>query len=208
MIASVFLALAIFISGKVLPLRPAEAPGGPLSDESLVAACALGDHAALGLLFDRHSPAVYRFLSRLIGPGQPDLEDMVQATFLEALRGAPQFRRQAAVQTWLLGIAANLARHHVRGEVRRRAALQRLSAAPEERRPRPEDEAARRQLLERLGAELQELPHDLRTAFVLCDVEEIPGVEVARTLGVPEGTLWRRLHEARRRLRGALGGQP
>jgi DNA-directed RNA polymerase specialized sigma24 family protein len=40
--------------------------------------------------------------------------------------------------------------------------------------------------------------------FVLCDLEEIPGVEVARTLRVPEGTIWRRLHVARKRIRSAL----
>ena len=40
----------------------------------------------------------------------------------------------------------------------------------------------------------------------MCDVEEIPGVEVAEVLGVPEGTLWRRLHQARRALRAALDG--
>ena len=48
------------------------------------------------------------------------------------------------------------------------------------------------------------LPHDLRAAFVLCDLEEMPGVEAARALDVRAGTLWRRLHEARRALRAAL----
>jgi RNA polymerase sigma-70 factor (ECF subfamily) len=40
--------------------------------------------------------------------------------------------------------------------------------------------------------------------YLMCDVEEIPGVEVARTLGLREGTLWRRLHDARRALRASL----
>ena len=46
---------------------PVEAPGGPVSDRSLVSACALGDRAALGLLFDRFHEPLYRFLFRVAG---------------------------------------------------------------------------------------------------------------------------------------------
>jgi RNA polymerase sigma-70 factor (ECF subfamily) len=41
---------------------------------------------------------------------------------------------------------------------------------------------------------------------VLCDLEQVPGVEVARALGVPEGTIWRRLHVARKAVRAAVEG--
>ena len=58
--------------------------------------------------------------------------------------------------------------------------------------------------MQRLLVALDDLPHDLREAFVMCDLEEVAGVDVARALGVREGTLWRRLHEARRALRCAL----
>ena len=68
--------------------------------------------------------------------------------------------------------------------------------------------AAQGEMMERLSAALDALPHDLRVAFVLCDVEEVPGVEAARALGVRQGTMWRRLHDARKRLRDMLGGRP
>jgi len=57
-----------------------------------------------------------------------------------------------------------------------------------------------------LAAALDRLPHDLRTVYVLCDLEDLPGVEAARVLGLRDGTLWRRLHEARRALREAIEG--
>ena len=58
--------------------------------------------------------------------------------------------------------------------------------------------------MSRLRDALGELSHDLRAAYVLCDLEDVPGVEAARVLGVRAGTLWRRLHEARRALRDAI----
>jgi RNA polymerase sigma-70 factor (ECF subfamily) len=58
----------------------------------------------------------------------------------------------------------------------------------------------------RLKAAMEGLPHDLREVFVMCDLEEIRGVDAARVLDIREGTLWRRLHEARKALREALEG--
>jgi RNA polymerase sigma-70 factor (ECF subfamily) len=188
------------------PFRP-PAPGpAPISDEDLLNACAAGNSAALGQLFDRHNLAVYRFLARMLGASDADLDELVSETFIHVFRSARAFRGQAAVRTWISAIAANVGRHHVRSESRRRAFL----GALRDRLPRQTDDAnqvtERRDLLRRLGALLSALPHDLRVVYVMCDLEEIPGAEVAEALGVPDGTLWRRLHQARRALRAALDG--
>jgi RNA polymerase sigma factor (sigma-70 family) len=186
---------------RLIPLpRPAD------DDEALVGAIAQGDAAALAALFDRHQQAVFRFCSRLAG-GDAEVDDLVQRTFLEAWRGAPGFRRQSAVRTWLFGIAANLARHHARSEMRRGAFLASVREQPSDEGARPDHHAERREQWARLSRAAEELPHALRVAFALCDVEGISGVEAARALGVPEGTLWRRLHEARKKLREALAGE-
>jgi RNA polymerase sigma-70 factor (ECF subfamily) len=189
--------------------------GGPpraeaLSDTALVAACAVGDSAALGCLFDRYHPRVYRLVSRLVGSSTSEVDDLVQATFLEVWKGAARFRGESTALTWILGISANLSRRYARTESRRAAATDALAARP---LPAGADVAAaveRRQLVSRMASALSELPHALREAFVLCDVEELSGVEAARVLEVRPGTLWRRLHEARMALREALGagGRP
>jgi hypothetical protein len=70
----------------------------------------------------------------------------------------------------------------------------------------PDEVALRSQQAHRLAAALDELPHDLRVVYVLCELEDMPGVEAARALDVRPGTLWRRLHEARRALRDAIEG--
>lgn len=200
--------------GNVIPLRRAPA-GEPLpvsdppsvSDEALVAACALGEHTALGVLFDRHHRMVYGFLSRLAGTDERDLEDLVQATFLQALRSAKKFRGDAAVTTWLCGIASNVVRHHVRSEVRRKTFTTKLASVP--RRPATEPGAIveREQLVQRVRAAVDALPEKQRVVYVMCELQELPGVEVARVLDLREGTVWRLLYQARVALRAALEGR-
>jgi len=62
-----------------------------------------------------------------------------------------------------------------------------------------------KQDIERLQAALRRLPAPLKTVFVLCAVENVPCKEAAESLGIPEGTLWRRLHDARVRLARDMG---
>ena len=62
--------------------------------------------------------------------------------------------------------------------------------------------------LAKLPAALEALPTDQREAIVLVDLEGQKGCDAAAALGVPEGTLWRRLFHARKALRAALGGEP
>jgi DNA-directed RNA polymerase specialized sigma24 family protein len=158
------------MTGEIAYLRPGARVSSEASDEVLIAACALGDTTALAALFDRHHRSVYGFLARMCGAAGPDLDDLVQTTFLGVLRGADRFGGRAAVRTWILGIA-NVETQRQIGQLR---------------------------------AALPTLPHDLRVAFVMCDVEGVPGVEAARAVGVPPGTMWRRLHEARKALAAAI----
>lgn len=175
------------------------------TDEDLVAACAGGGVSELEELFERHGGRIHRILARLGFVAARDLDDMVQATFLEVQRSALRFDRRASAATWIAGIAMNLARHHARGEARRRSAMAKVaddSATPAWRWP--DEQAAHRQFLARLQSGYDELPQGLRTVFALCDLEGMRGVDAARVLGVPEGTVWRRLHQARLRLRACL----
>jgi len=193
-------------TGKLVALRRVQGSPREMSDEALIAACAVGETAALGALFDRHNRCVYRFLSRLATTNADDVDDLVQTTFLEMWRSAERYRGKGAVRSWILGIAVNVARHFVRGEVRRRTAHAGLADSPVRAQTGPADVAERRELVDRLHEALRALPHDLRVAFVMCDLEGVSGVDAARAIGIRQGTMWRRLHEARRALRAALEG--
>jgi RNA polymerase sigma-70 factor (ECF subfamily) len=184
-------------------MNPAKEPAR-VSDDALVSGCASGRNAALGELFDRYNLVTYRFLTRMLGAGHPDIDELVNETFLNVHRSAGKFRGHSSVKTWIIAIAANVARHHIRGESRRRAFLRVFHLQRRGDRIDATRATEQRDLVRRLGNLVAALPPDLRVAFVMCDLEELPGADAARALGVPEGTLWRRLHEARKALRSSL----
>ncbi len=194
--------------GRLVPLRRVSGDSGDLSDQALLAACGTGDSAALGGLFDRFHMVVYRFVSRLRTIDELSRDDVVQATFLELPRTAAHFQGHSSVKTWILGVASNVARHHVRSEQRRRINQDQFASVPATSPQQPDTEVDRRRRLMRIADALDTLPHDQQVAFILCDLEQLPGVDVARVLEVPEGTLWRRLHVARKALRAALAKGP
>jgi RNA polymerase sigma-70 factor (ECF subfamily) len=192
------------MSAKIIPLHRVEGEIPELSDEALLAACGTGDSAALGALFDRFHVAVYRVAGRF--PLTDDLarDDIVQATFLEVRRVAHTYRAASSVKAWLLGIAANVARRVYRGEQRRRVRQAKYLALPETAQLDVGDQVDRRQLLARIQRAIAELSQDQQIVFVLCDLEQLPCTDVARALGVPEGTMARRLHDARKAMRAAI----
>jgi RNA polymerase sigma-70 factor (ECF subfamily) len=177
-----------------------------MSDAALLAACAVGDSAALGALFDRFRESVERYLSRLQRTSEADLDDLVQATFLTVQRAAGSYRGRGSVGSFILGIATNVVRHHVRSENRRRAMMVVYAKADPLPPASPGETAEHREILHRAQEALQALPEELRAVFVLAELEGLPGAEVARILNLREGTVWRRLHNARKALRKALEG--
>jgi RNA polymerase sigma factor (sigma-70 family) len=192
---------------KVVRIRRVEGRAAEMSDEALLAACATGDQAALAALFDRHHTAVLRFVARAYGVDGAAADDVLQVVFLEIYAHAGRFESRSAPLSWMFGIAANIARKHLRSRSRRAKLVVRYGAEVSgESGPAPPDRGLeRRQKVARLEKAVSELPEGLREAFILCDAEGVSGVEAARILGLKEGTLYRRLHDARRRLRAALG---
>jgi RNA polymerase sigma-70 factor (ECF subfamily) len=187
---------------KLLPFRRIEGRTEELSDRALVSALAQGDQAALGALYDRFQRDVYRFTARLSSVA--DADDFVQMTFLEAYRSAPRFRGDAAVKTWLFGIAANLVRNHHRGTQRKQRAHDSLQVMPRRPPTDPGDAITREQQRQWVAKAIDTLSPALREAYVLCVIEEVPGKEAARALGVREASLYRRLTDARNAIRAAI----
>ena len=179
-------------------------PRSVRSDADLVQSIAGGELEALGALFDRYEPSLRRFLSRL-GAAEADVDDLVQATFLEALHAAPRFDPTFPVKAWLYGLASILVRRHRRSLARAAQRLLRWTNLGVFESPRtPAAELAHAQALRRFQAAFERLSTKKRDAFVLVVLEGLSGDEAARALGVPVNTLWTRLHHARRDLRAHL----
>lgn len=184
--------------------RALSLPGAaPTPDDALFARIADGDLGPLGELFDRHHADVRRLLVRILVDAT-EADDLVQETFLTAARAAASFEPGGSARKFLLGVAGQLVRRRRRGFARLRAMLSALSRAPvappksaEELLCASEDDAA-------VKAAIARLSEDQRIVIVMVELGGMSGVEVARSLGVPAGTVWRRLHEARGALRRAL----
>jgi RNA polymerase sigma-70 factor (ECF subfamily) len=194
------------LKAKVIRLPKRSSAGETLSDSALLAALGTGDVAALGALYDRHADTLFRFLCRMPHVDEQEAEDLVQEAFLAARHAARSYRGDCAVRTWLMAIAGNLSKARARSRQRYRSALERvrLQALPTLVSSDAEAQLRQRQQIACVAAALAELPHDLQLAYVLCELEGVPGVEAARVLKTREGTLYRRLHDARKRLRAAL----
>jgi RNA polymerase sigma-70 factor, ECF subfamily len=179
---------------------------GPAADPLVRALCDR-DRDALGLVYEEHHRAVRAFARRLLGDDEA-AEDLVHEVFVKLPAAARRFRGESGLRTFLLSIAANHCRHHVRAAARRRRALGRLAEEPPapDAAP-PDDEAERLRLADALARALDTLPLDQRLAFVLCEVEERPSHEAALIVGVPEGTIRSRLRLAREKLRAALAAE-
>jgi RNA polymerase sigma-70 factor, ECF subfamily len=186
--------------GELIQLRAQEAE--ELSDHALVAACATGDRVARSMLFERYFTSVHRFVDRLRGSDPDEVDDLVHSTFVAAFAAAARFRG-GNVRAWLYGIAANLTRTYARHEILRKRALETVAELDE---PVRSLDPADRHLLAQIPAALAALPYERRVVFVLIDLEGESGCDAAALLGIPEGTLWRRLYDARQALRRALTG--
>lgn len=191
---------------RVIPLRRSVGVPAEMSDEALVAAVATGETVALASLFDRYAHLVRRFLARMSGTDDRDIDDLVQTTFEAVPRAARRFAGQSSVKSWLFGVACNVTRHHIRSEVRRKRALGAVAAAALVRPGDSADPAVERERAARLRDAIAALPAKLREPFVLVYLEGIAGRDAARVIGAREGTLWKRLHQARAELRKLLGG--
>jgi RNA polymerase sigma-70 factor, ECF subfamily len=148
-------------------------------------------------LYDAHADAVYRFSLRLCRGRHADAEDLTQETFVAAMDSWKRFLGKSTVRTWLFRIA--LYRHQAQN--RRIIPTQ---VAFLETVPTNENLAAQTVLSLTLSDALATLPDIIHEAFVLVKCEGMTYKEAATLIGVPQGTVRSRVHEACCRLRQQL----
>jgi RNA polymerase sigma-70 factor (ECF subfamily) len=174
-------------------------------ETSLVDRLVAGEAAAVAEVYDLHHAAVHAFARRLVGDAAA-AQDLVHDVFIALPSAMRKFRGESSFRTFLLSIAVNHTRHHLRAASRRRAAMDRFSNDVAHRPfdDGPERQAERRDLARELSRALDALPLDQRVAFVLCEIEERTSVEAAEIVGAPEETVRTRLFYAKKKLREEL----
>jgi RNA polymerase sigma factor (sigma-70 family) len=179
--------------------RAAAAP----SDGEIMARLASGDTGALGELYDRYHQNTRRFIARATAEAE-DVDDLVHATFLAAATSAARYDGRDSARPWLIGIAVQHLRRRRQTSGRFFAALRRLAGA---RTADVDPDRATTAITARGDIEraLRGLSEAKRVTLLMAEVEEMSCPEIAAILQIPIGTVWTRLHAARRELRQALG---
>ncbi len=168
-------------------------------ERELLARAASGDEAAVRHLYRAHAAKLHRHAARVLGPSDPDVEDVVQQAFLAALDGASKFDGRSSVQTWLFGIVTRRALDAARARWRR----QRFSRIAElvgfggGTAPTAECSYLAASEAEEVLAQLAPMQ---RVVFVLHDVEGYTFAEISGLTDVGISTLHGRLLAARKRV--------
>ncbi len=178
---------------------PREAPARPSEEE-------------FRALYDAHFASVWHALRRLSVP-ERDLLDATQNVFLVVYRKLPEFEGRSQLRTWIFQICRRVASDYRRSAAVRREVATETRALIEEadRQGATSPEAERAQRVEQARRILDRLPEAQREVFLLFELEQLSGEEIAAQLGVPVGTVRSRLRLAREAFRrevDALGRPP
>jgi len=163
----------------------------------VVAACQQGDPVAQHRLYEASHQNVYRLMVRMVGV--QEAADVTQQVFLQAFRKIGQFSGQSQFGTWIYRVAVNEALQHLRRS--KRSKMQVLEQEPTDRSPDGHKNVDDKELLEQALARLEP---ELRSTFLLREIEGLSYEAIAVALEIPEGTVGSRLNRARRELQRTL----
>lgn len=173
-----------------------------------------GDKAEFTRLVEKHSPQIYRLALKMLD-NQQDAEDILQETFIKALRHLDTFDGRSSVVTWLYRIATNEALMQIRRKHADQVSIDEpLQTEDGEQEPvqivdwccLPESELLSAEGRKELDHAVDQLPASLRIVFLLRDIEGLDTRETAEVLSLSETAVKTRLSRARLRLREELAG--
>lgn len=172
----------------------------------LIAGCIAGDEDAIEMFIREYEAGVFRLALSILGD-EAEAREVMQETFLSALRALPLYQEKKSLKAWLYTIALN----HSRSHLRKRKILERLHSTltgifrlEAEKQVSPEEAVIQNEKEAVLWRTLNQLDERHRIVVVLRYFHELPISEISEILSVNEGTIHSRLHNAREKLRDAL----
>jgi RNA polymerase sigma-70 factor (ECF subfamily) len=174
-------------------------PAGAVADVTLAAA-----PLDIATVYRSHGAAVARWAARLGGPDL-EAEDLVQEVFMIAQRQLPSFRGESSPARWLYRITERVVWHRRRKQRHERSRWRRFFSGHADleacdrpgHAPTPLEVVQRRQAVTLFYQALEGMAENHRAAFILFELEELSGAQIAALKGVAVGTVWVWLHRAR-----------
>ena len=174
-------------------------------DEQLpVDAARTGNPEAWNALFKRYQLPLYVYVFELLRNEQTSL-DIVQETFINAVRHIGSLREDEKFGGWLFGIAHQKCVQRWRKQSREEMALDELGEASPEYEDAADEVLIRREKEGEFMALVNQLPPPQRSVLLLHFIEDFPLDEIARITDSALGTVKSRLHYAKKALRKLLG---
>lgn len=184
------------------------------ADTALMLRLQGGEDLALNELMTKWQKPLVHFIYRYIG-NEADALDLAQETFVRVFESRHRYKAKAKFSTWLFTIASNLSRNYIRWQHRHPTVTfsgnesENLSSGIESLQSDDKSPAARVEEQDWAAAvkrEIHKLPHDLRTAVLLFEYEDLSHEEISRVLRCSPKAVETRLYRARKILRQALVG--
>ena len=179
---------------------PRAVPRTPRSDSDCLVGIARGEQACFTEILRRYQDRVVNLVYRLVGDWDMAL-DLGQEVFLRIYRRASTFRPEGNAASWILAVAVNLARDHLRNRRQRILYLDRLEvgSTPGRSAPAsPSERLEREETRQQVRRVLEQLPEVARTILVLRDFEGLSYQEMGEILNCEVGTVKSRIHRARK----------
>src|ERR1700761_2293133 len=187
-----------------------DAPETP--DQELIARTQAGDPGAFDDLVVRYSPRLYGLVYNMTS-NHEDTNDLLQDVWAKAFRSVKGFRGQSSFYTWVHSIAVNMTINFVKKRGRRlHMSLDDVDSGIQNDKEflelpaasTPVREADLGELQKRLNEAMQKLSPDHRAVVTMFDIQGMPHAEIAKILGISEGTVRSRLFYAHRQLQNFL----
>lgn len=161
-----------------------------------------GDLQAFDVLYRRTRQDVHKILHHLVG-ASPDMDDLIQESFIQLLKALRGFRGEARFSTFLYRVCANVAFMHLRsGRRRKEDPVEELPEAPAGHASDPERTTQTAEAAKLMEAALEKLSAEKRVVFVYHDFLGMGPEEISESLSIPVNTVRSRLGRAREELVG------
>lgn len=164
-----------------------------------------GEERAFVALAERHLPRLRRLLFGLLGGNREDIQDVEQEILIALCGDLARFRFDSSFETYLYRFARNKAIDYIRRQARQRRIIEAVGARSLDAEETHAENVRIREERVEVGAILAKLTDEERLIVTLRELEGCALREIAKLLGLPEGTVKSRLHRIRKKIAATAG---
>ena len=181
-------------------------------DEELVARSQSGDSTAFDALIVKYSPRLYALVYNMTA-NHEDTNDMLQDVWAKAYRSIGGFRGKSKLSTWLHSIATNTTINFLKKRGHRRTLslddvdsglFQDKEFVELQASSTPVRETDLGEMQKKINSAMMQLTPEHRAAVTMFDIQGMPHADIAKVLGISEGTVRSRLYYAHKQLQAWL----